>query len=48
MFMRRGLLIFNLGLLTAIVTLLCTGDDFIIFGVLHCIGLSIMTGFFLC
>ncbi len=41
-FVFRGLKIFFLGLIITIVTFLCLGQGFVIFGVLHCIGISII------
>ena len=38
----RGLEIFGIGLLITLVTWLYLGEGFIIFGVLHCIGISII------
>lgn len=41
-FIKRGLFIFGLGLLITIVSWYYLGEGFIIFGVLHCIGISII------
>ena len=41
-FFLRGFKVFLLGLIITIVTFFILGDRFIIFGVLHCIGLSII------
>jgi len=41
-FLFRGFKIFLLGLILTIATFFYLGDNFIIFGVLHCIGLSII------
>lgn len=41
-FIKRGLMIFSLGLFITLVSWLYLGEGFIIFGVLHCIGISIM------
>ena len=44
-FLRRGFFIFSLGLLVTIVTWIYLSKGFIIFGVLHCIGISIILAF---
>ena len=41
-FIKRGLKIFSLGLFITLVSWLYLGEGFIIFGVLHCIGISII------
>ncbi len=41
-FFRRGLMILGLGVLITAVTYIVIGPGFIIFGVLHCIGASIL------
>lgn len=41
-FIKRGILIFGLGLILTVVTFFYLGSGFIIFGVLHCIGLCII------
>ena len=41
-FIRRGLFIFSLGLLITFVTWIYLPRGFIVFGVLHCIGISII------
>lgn len=41
-YLTRGLKIFSLGLLISFITWLILGDRFVAFGVLHCIGLSII------
>ena len=41
-FLKRGLEIFSLGLLISLVTKIVIGDDFVHFGILHLIGLSII------
>jgi uncharacterized membrane protein len=41
-YLARGLKIFALGLLISFITWLIIGDRFVAFGVLHCIGLSII------
>ncbi len=41
-FIKRGIMIFSLGLVITIFTWLYLRNGFIIFGVLHCIGLSII------
>ncbi len=41
-FIKRGLTIFGLGLLLTVVTFLFIGPGFIVFGVLHCIGICIV------
>ena len=44
-FLLRGLFIFSLGLLITLVTWLYLPNGFIIFGVLHCIGISIILAY---
>jgi uncharacterized membrane protein len=44
-FFRRGLKIFALGLLITLVTYLLMGNGFIIFGILHFIGISIIVAY---
>ncbi|MDD1704329.1 MAG: DUF1624 domain-containing protein [Methanoregula sp.] len=41
-FLKRGAGIFALGLLVTLVTWLCLGEDFIVFGILHLIGVSVI------
>jgi uncharacterized membrane protein len=41
-FLKRGIMIFCLGIILTIITWFYLGEGFIIFGVLHCIGLSII------
>ena len=41
-YLKRGLWIFSLGLIITAFTLFFVGEGFIVFGVLHCIGLSII------
>jgi len=41
-YIKRGLMIFSLGLFITVVSWLYLNEGFIIFGVLHCIGLSII------
>jgi uncharacterized membrane protein len=41
-YLLRGLRIFSLGILISVITWLLLGDGFVLFGVLHCIGLSII------
>ena len=41
-FLKRGLKIFGLGLLITLVTWIYLNDGFVVFGVLHCIGISII------
>lgn len=41
-FLLRGLKIFGYGLIITLVTWICLPDSFIIFGILHCIGISII------
>ena len=43
-FVVRGLKIFLLGMIITVVTWLSVGAGFIVFGVLHCIGISIILG----
>lgn len=45
-FLKQGLFIFSLGLLISIVTFIYPHDGFVVFGVLHCIGISIVFGYF--
>lgn len=42
---KRGFTIFCLGLFITVVTWFFVGDGFVVFGVLHCIGLSIILAF---
>jgi uncharacterized membrane protein len=44
-FIRRGLFIFSLGLLITFVTWIYLPRGFIVFGVLHCIGISILLAY---
>lgn len=44
-YLKRGLMIFGLGLLITLVTWMYPHDGFIVFGVLHCIGLSILLAY---
>ena len=44
-YLRRGSIIFGLGLLITAVTWVYPHDGFIVFGVLHCIGLSIILAY---
>ena len=44
-YLKRGLIIFSWGLITTIVTKLFLKDGFIIFGILHLIGVSIILSF---
>lgn len=44
-YLRRGSMIFGFGLLITLVTWIYPHDGFIIFGVLHCIGLSIILAY---
>jgi uncharacterized membrane protein len=44
-FLRRGLGIFSVGLLITAVTYIFIGHGFIVFGVLHCIGVSIIVAY---
>jgi uncharacterized membrane protein len=45
-FFKRGLKIFALGLVITMVTWFFPHEGFIVFGILHCIGLSIILGYF--
>ncbi|MEF8879351.1 MAG: heparan-alpha-glucosaminide N-acetyltransferase [Candidatus Thermoplasmatota archaeon] len=45
-FWKRGVKIFLLGMVITAITLLYLGEGFVVFGVLHCIGLSIILGSF--
>ncbi|HBH46155.1 MAG: hypothetical protein A2445_03635 [Candidatus Jacksonbacteria bacterium RIFOXYC2_FULL_44_29] len=44
-FVKRGLFIFLLGLLITLVTRLALGGDYVRFGILHLIGISIILGY---
>jgi uncharacterized membrane protein len=44
-FLRRGAGVFGLGLIITLVTWVYPHDGFIVFGVLHCIGLSILLAY---
>ncbi|NYZ80028.1 DUF1624 domain-containing protein, partial [Candidatus Micrarchaeota archaeon] len=44
-YLKRGLLIFSLGMLITFVTWLFIGSDFVLFGVLHLIGLSVILSY---
>ena len=44
-YLKRGLMIFFIGILMTIVTWFYPHDGFIVFGVLHCIGLSIILSY---
>jgi uncharacterized membrane protein len=44
-FIKRGLWIFSLGLVITVVTWFFISEGFIIFGVLHCIGISIILAY---
>jgi len=44
-FLKRGLKIFGLGLLITIITWIYLKEGYVIFGVLHCIGLSIILSY---
>lgn len=44
-YVKRGLTIFGLGLLITIFTWFYIGKGFVVFGVLHCIGLSIILAY---
>jgi uncharacterized membrane protein len=44
-YLKRGCSIFGLGLLITMVTWVYPHDGFIVFGILHCIGLSILLGY---
>jgi uncharacterized membrane protein len=46
-YLKRGFFIFGLGMIITFVTIIYPGDGFIIFGVLHCIGISIILSYFL-
>ena len=45
-FFKQGTRIFSLGLLITVATFIYPHDGFILFGVLHCIGISIILGYF--
>jgi uncharacterized membrane protein len=44
-YLTRGLFVFGLGLVITVATYVVVGPGFIIFGVLHCIGLSIILAY---
>jgi len=44
-YLRRGLKIFALGIVITIITWIYLNEGFVIFGVLHCIGLSIIIAY---
>lgn len=44
-FLKRGLWIFSLGLVVTVVTYFLVGDGFIVFGILHFIGISIILAY---
>jgi len=44
-FLKRGTSVFGLGLLITLVTWVYPHDGFIVFGILHCIGLSILLAY---
>jgi uncharacterized membrane protein len=44
-FLKRGTSVFGLGLIITLVTWVYPHDGFIVFGVLHCIGLSILLAY---
>ncbi len=46
-YLKRGSSIFGLGLLITLVTWVYPHNGFIVFGILHCIGLSILLGYVL-
>lgn len=44
-YLRRGLKIFGLGLLITLATWIYLGEGFVVFGALHCIGISIILAY---
>ena len=46
-YLKRGFFLFGLGMIITLVTWIYPGKGFIIFGVLHCIGISIILSYFL-
>lgn len=44
-YLKRGFLIFSPGMLVTLTTLLFAEENFIVFGILHCIGLSIILAY---
>ena len=46
-YVKRGLWIFSLGLVVTVVTMVYPGRGYVLFGVLHCIGLSIIAAYVL-
>jgi len=45
-FLKQGLIIFSFGMLITMITYFYPHDGFVVFGVLHCIGLSVILGYF--
>jgi uncharacterized membrane protein len=45
-YLRRGLLLFSLGMLITLVTLIFMEGGFIFFGILHFLGVSVVLGYF--
>jgi uncharacterized membrane protein len=45
-FLKQGLIIFSLGMLITTITFFYPHNGFVVFGVLHCIGLSVILGYF--
>lgn len=46
LFLKQGMIIFSFGLLITAATFLYPRQGFIMFGILHCIGISIILGYF--
>jgi len=44
-FLKRGLVVFSLGLIITLVTWIYLKEGFIVFGILHCIGVSIILAY---
>jgi len=44
-FLKRGIFVFSLGVLVTLATCLYLGHGYVVFGVLHCIGLSIILAY---
>lgn len=44
-FLKRGLFIFGLGMVVTLATWLYLGQGYVVFGVLHCIGISIILAY---
>ncbi len=45
-FLKQGMIIFSLGMLITVITFVYPHNGFVVFGVLHCIGISMILGYF--